>query len=334
MHHFRLFIFGCLFCVVYQVQAQRSRVDSLVDVAVEWREKGNAELALRELNAIEAGKNQNERVLYELAYTHLVLSHYTLAITPAKKAMAMSGEYRVDAALVLAQSYVSRGEYKRAQRLFLTLEDDARTDERIPYQFASLYLKMWELDNAEAEVQKAIVLNRSFVDAHLLLSNILIEKGMRVKAMLSLYFYIFLNNDNEDGINAAKQLDKLWKASSGRVLYFLKPTPARDIYFEADQYIKTICTNDSITSFQGADAIRLLSQYTDGLFGFFKTHSGDNFDFYQLIYLDFFIELQSKGYVEPFVYFVSNAQWHAQVLEWIASNEQQFNAFRIWMETR
>ena len=62
--------------------------------------------------------------------------------------------------------------------------------------------------------------------------------------------------------------------------------------------------------------------------------SGDNFDFYQLVYLDFFIELHTKGYVEPFVYFISDGQWHAQVLEWIAGNGQKFNEFRVWMESR
>ncbi|MGV8827099.1 MAG: tetratricopeptide repeat protein [Breznakibacter sp.] len=334
MHFLRFLLLVSFLLLGTLIQSQNTLVDSLIDQAVAWREKGNAELALRELDPLVVAKDASERALYELALTHMQLEHYTLAIGPAKRVLSLKGAHRVDAALVLGQCYVARGEYKRAQRLFKSLSDVALVDERIPYQCAVLYLKMGQHDAAEAEVQKAILLNRTFVDAHLLLSNIMLEKGERIKAMLPLYYYLLLDNDGENGALAGKQLIQLWKFSSGRVLGMLNRGSSKDLYHQAGQYINTISTDDSISTLQGSAAISLLSQHTTRLFGFFKEHSGDNFDFYQLVYIDFFTELHTKGYVEPMVYFISNAQWHPQVLEWIAGNGQKFNEFRVWMESR
>lgn len=334
MQFFRFLFLMSFLSLGTLIHAQNTSVDSLIDRAVAWRNNGNAELALRELDALVVAKDVSERALYELALTHMQMEHYTLAIAPAKRVVAMKGTHRVDAALVLAQCYVARGEYKRAERLFKTLNDVAKTDERIPYHLGALYLKMGQHDAAEVEVQKAILLNRGFVDAHLLLSNILLEKGERIKTMLALYYYLLLNNDGGDAELAAKQLTQLWKFSSGRVLAILNPAASKGLYADASRYINTISPNDSIATLQGSAAISLLCQHTTRLFGFFSEHSGDNFDFYQLVYLDFFTELHNKGYVEPMVYFISNAQWHPQVLEWIAGNGQKFNEFRVWMESR
>ena len=335
MQNLRLFFVVCVLSVAPFIQAQQNKVDSLVDVAVGWRESGNAELALRELDALAASKNAGERILYEQALTLLELNRYSLAIAPAKRAVAMKGNFRVDASLILTQCFVARGEYKRAQRMLNTLRDDALQDERIPYHYAALYLKMGDLDKAESEVQKAILLNRSFIDAHLLLSNIMIDKGARLKAMLPLYYYLLYNSNHDDDVQAVQQLCSIWKSSSGRMIdYLRKPIIANDLYGDAERQIKTISTNDSISTAEGVEAIKILLRSTCRLFEFLKMKSGDNFDFYQLVYLDFFIELHTKGYVEPFVYFISDGQWHAQVLEWIAGNGQKFNEFRVWMESR
>lgn len=334
MHFFRFLLLMSFLSLGTLIHAQNTFVDSLIDRAVAWRNNGNAELALRELDALVVTKDVSERALYELALTHMQLNHFTLAIAPAKRVVAMKGAHRVDAALVLAQCYVARGEYKRAERLFKTLNDVAKSDERIPYHLGALYLKMGQHEAAEAEVQKAILLNRGFVDAHLLLSNILLEKGERIKAMLALYYYLLLNNDGGEAELAATQLTQLWKFSSGRVLAMLNPAASKGLYVDASRYINTISPNDSIATLQGAGAISLLNEHTAELFQFFSEHSGQNFDFYQLVYLDFFTELHNKGYVEPYVYFISDALWHAQVLEWIAGNGQKFNEFRMWMESR
>ena len=50
MQNLRLFFVVCVLSVAPFIQAQQNKVDSLVDVAVGWRESGNAELALRESN--------------------------------------------------------------------------------------------------------------------------------------------------------------------------------------------------------------------------------------------------------------------------------------------
>lgn len=334
MRFFRSLLLLCSLFVAALAVSQNTRVDSLVDNAVAWREKGNGELALRELDLLAASKNVGERVLFELAFTHLQLGHYTLAITPAKKVMANNGQYRVDAALILMECYVARGEYNRARRLFKPLSREALVDERIPYHFAALYQKMGMLDEAEEQIQRAILINRSYVDAHLLLCNIMLEKGERLKAMLPLYYYLLLDNGGDEGDRAVKQLIHLWKFSSGRMLEMFKPSTPKGVYALAQRHINAIAVNDSIGKLDGGGAIDLLSRHTASLFDFLSTHNEDNFDFYQLVYIDFFCELHAKGHVEPFTYYICNPQWHPQVLEWIAGNGQRFNAFRIWMESR
>lgn len=312
--------------------AQSVLSDSLVEVAIGWRNRGNAELAIRQLDELTSSKNASVRAYYELAYTHLMLGNYTLAISPAQK--VLRGSYRTDAALVLVQSYTHRGEYRRAERLINSLGVEAKSDVRIPYHHAELLLKMGRLDDAESLIHQAIVVDRGFEDAHLMLSAIMTGKGERLKAMLPLYYYLLIQNEGEGARQAVKQLIHLWNFSSGRVLERVSTKSKTAASRRDDVALYHISPNDTIMTLDGSVAINQLAEYTNQLFQYLSKSDERPLDVYQLVYVDLFSELHLTGHTNAFCWYICNPQWHPQVLEWIAGNNHSFNTFRLWMELR
>ncbi len=325
---FLLFNILLLFTVA---NGQTHSADSIVDVAVGWRDRGNSYLAVKELDDLLAADRTNERALYELAYTHLINKNYILAMISAKRASDLNGSYRTDARLVLSQCYIARGELRRAMRMLKTLPGD---DSRVAYNKAVVCYRNQKLDDAEVFAQQAITVDKSFVEAHLLLSYVMIDKGERMKAMLPLYYFLLLNNDNEDAVDAVKQLNALWTAGSARLIGRQKKTESRGFYFKADAFIENVARDEIAQAANNGEKIARLVRETKQLFGYLKDKSEDNFDFYQIAYSDFFIQLFDQGYSEPFVNYACYEIYKVDVIDWIAGNGEQFNRFRIWMEAR
>jgi tetratricopeptide (TPR) repeat protein len=310
---------------------QSSNTDSVVDAAISWRNSGNSFLAVKQLDELVAMDKNNDRALYELAYTHLLSNNITLAMINAGRVVKMGGAYGTDAGVVLAQCYIARGELRRAMRELNKLPDN---DSRVPYNKALVFYKEGKLEEAGKFAQKAIADDKTFADAHLLLSYICLDSGERLKSMLPLYYYLLLNNDTGESAEAVAQLNGLWAPGSGRLISRKKEGQGQRFYAGADAFIESLTKNDGIPAKGDGQYIERLTRLTKGLFDYLKSRSDANFDFYQIAYSDFFIQLFDQGYTDSFVNYICYQPFKASVLEWISGHGSEFDNFRIWMEAR
>lgn len=305
---------------------QSAAVDSIIDAAISWRNYGNSDLVVRELNTLVSSVRTSDRAYYELGYTHLVNGNYTLAMLNAKRAVDLKGDYKVNAQLVLSQCYIARGELNRAMRLLKSLPKD---DAEVLYNMAVIYYRNKKLDEAETYVQKAINDDKGMADAHLLLSYIMLDKGERLKSMLPLYYYLLLNNEGDDARDAFKQLNGMWAVGGRHIIGRIKKDVKPGFYRNADIKIEEFAKSVS----EEKDDLKKLMSLTSQLFQYLKDESGDNFDFYQITYSDFFIVMHNNEFSEPFACFLCYDVWKPQVIRWITDNGFRFNDFRVWMES-
>lgn len=307
--------------------------DSLLRRAVEWRQSGNVAYAVTLLNELTASGSKNEAALYELAYTHLMLENYTLALENANRVTQLKGNWFLEARLVAAICYKEKLQWEKSLRILNELAKKLPSDERIPYQYADLMLRTGQLEKAETHVQKAIVMQRGFTDAHLLLASILIEKGDRLKALLPLYYLLLLENTGPQAQTALEQLAILWQKRNNNVQIKGKGGNADPFYARLSAQMNRIAHNDSIAQEQGSAFVTRMQHLTRQLFEVFPDEEPP-FDFYHLWYVGFFEELHNAGHLEAFVWFISDSKAHAEVLEWIAGHAVSFDAFRLWMTLR
>jgi len=279
-------------------------------------------------------QNQNQdSIKYDLAMLHYNSGKINLCVQECNALIKADGYYADDARVLLAMCRDSQGFYRVARRMYrkLVAEDNASA----AYHYASMLVRRGHYTEAEKMLQKAIIGNKSNADAHLMLAMVKANQGERFKAMMPLYYFLLINNDEEKQITAYNRLISLWRQSAKAINLVnaqRHPDPFND---KTDNAISTWTTSDSIAHANDKEQIEKLASYTQQLFSYLLNNSEQNLDFWQVAYTDFFVKLVPRNFVTPFVYHISDATHHAEVLEWLSSeNGNLFNEFRLWMEAQ
>lgn len=305
--------------------ALTANTDSLIAVARQWRDMGDY---VRSLDAL-AHLNTDE-ARYETAYTHYLMGKTSQALAEGKA--LINSSCRHDALILTALCREKQGFDKAAIRIYKSLIKEESAVAALRY--ASVLYRKGKDEQTVQMLQKAISIDRSMPEAHFMLAGIMANKGERFKAMMPLYYYLLISDDKETSQTAHKQLVSLWKKSA-RVIDILKRGSAADPFNDAiDRQIATWATSDSIAHLSGNALVTALLHRTDSLLSYLADTSADNLDFWQITYTDFFLKLKPRGYVEPFVYYISGAACRTDVMQWIEAHNALFNEFCLWMEAQ
>ncbi len=270
---------------------------------------------------------------YDLAMLHYNTGKMSLCVAECRALIKGGGYYADDARVLLAMCRDSQGFYRVARRMYrkLVAQDNASA----AYHYGSMLARRGHLDEAERMFQKAIIGDKSNAQAHLHLASVMATQGERFKAMLPLYYFLLVNNDEEKQIIAYNQLISLWRHSA-QAMNLIKSSRKNDTFNdEVDKQISMWVTSDSITHLDAKAQIAKLAEYTNQLFGYLLNCSEKNLDFWQVAYTDFFVTLVPRNFTTPYVYHISSAAHKPEVLEWLAGgNGDLFNEFRLWMEAQ
>ena len=277
--------------------------------------------------------SNKDSVDYSLAMLHYNTGKIALCVAECNTLIKGGGYYTDDARVLLAKCRDTQGFYRVARRMYrkLVAEDNANA----AYHYGAMLVRKGHYAEAEQMLQKAIIGNKSNADAHLMLAIVKANQGERFKAMMPLYYYMLINTDEEQQIMAYNRLLSLWRQSA-KTLVMIKNSKQVDPFNDAtDAAICTWATSDSIMHLDGKEQIEKLGQYTSQLFSYLLNNSEKNLDFWQVVYSDFFVTLVPRNFVLPYVYYISDASHHAEVLNYLSGSEGNlFNEFRLWMEAQ
>ncbi len=306
-----------------------AEADSLMHEARTWRSMGNLDHALYLFTTVGT-----DEATFEAATTQYLLGQSSSAIATCRRLVDSQSEYALDARVLIGQCRQQQGFDFAAKRIYQKAIDDGSSAAAAKYG-QMMYAK-GHLNDAQSLAQQAITLNPSNAEAHLLLAGVMANQGKRFEAMMPLYYFLLIADNDDDRNLAYTQLMSLWRRSS-KSLNFLKapekPDP-HDFCARINAQIDTWTTSDSIAHAEGSKAIRMLHEQTDRLFRFLLDESEQNLDFWQITYSDFFVRLVPRNFVEPYVYFISSTRFNADVLTYVAENPVLFNEFRLWMEAQ
>lgn len=274
-----------------------------------------------------------DSVDFDLAMLHYNTGKISLCVSECKRIIKSESYYTDDARVLLAKCRDTQGFYRVARHQYRKLVAEGNAE--AAYYYGAMLVRRGHYAEAENMLQKAIIGNKNNADAHLMLAMIEANQGQRFKAIMPLYYFMLINTNEEKQIMAYNRLLSLWRQSA-KALVMIKDKKQSDTFNDAtDAAISTWATSDSIINLKGKAQIEKLNQYTNQLFGYLLSHSEQNLDFWQVAYTDFFVTLVPRNFVESYVYYISDAAHHAEVLEWIAGAEGNlFNEFRLWMEAQ
>lgn len=264
---------------------------------------------------------------YDIAYNHYINGRIDMALNEARLIDTPDGE------LLVALCREQQGFDRAAIRIYKKLINEYNNPMAAYYYAAKLY-KGGHYDDALKMIQKSILLDKNIPESHKLLASIMVVKGERYKAMLSLYYFLLINDNPDNQIIVYNQLISLWRQSAQHINILQKKRNLSKFDIATEAFVSSVANNDSIYNLEGQQAIEALADKTKQFFEYLANNSEDNLDFWQMAYTEFFIMLVPRNYIEPFVYYISDKTYHSQVLLWINDNKILFNEFSLWMEAQ
>lgn len=322
------FVTFLLVSVCASVSAQSTaRQDSLINMGRVWRDANNYVMAIDQF--LRAGGDEAE---YEVALTHYTMGKIAMAISECKAIVQRDNAFSIDAEVLIGLCRERQGYERVAKRIYRRMTEKGSA--MAAYYYARMMQRKGRLDEAEEMAQKSILIDNCIPEVHFLLSTIMAQKCERYKAMMPLYFFLIVNNDENNQRLAYSNLIRLWRRSASTMNILKKDLKKDEMTIRIENYIESIATSDSIANLDGREQIEALLKNTDGLINFLLNETENNLDFWQVVYADFFVKLAPRNFIKPYVYYISDASHHAAVLEYVAQDEFLFNEFRLWMSAQ
>jgi tetratricopeptide (TPR) repeat protein len=202
------------------------------------------------------------------------------------------------------------------------------------YNHALCCFNSGELDKARASVMKSIDNNISHASSHLILSKIMEKEGVRIKAMLPLYFFLLL----EPSSNRAKieyktlrgYIDRGVTQTSEKNINISIPMNSDPDFGAAEMMVSLSKASNSLEENKGKTELQLFYENNEGVFKVLGELKKDQEGFLWSFYVPFFYDLANENLTETFSYYISQSLGE-EVIKWFDEHPLDFERFNKWM---
>ena len=327
-----ILVFSLLFSAF--VNSQNKEAEQLVQQGIKLNDEGSYQSAIRKFKEALGLDGDLPEAKYEMAYAYLQTGNSEKAVKLSKDVVRSDESLKLDAYLILGAAYEQQKNSAKSLKVYKKAAKEYPENNLAQFNLGLSYYNHRQWDEAEKCLTTAVRLNRTYPGSHFLLAHIMLKKGETVKAMLSLYYFLLLEQDSERAENAYEILENLWKSdvstSNGKTIVSISKSK-NDFYKMVNLTVRLKSVSNE-ENFEPEKRLEVFSENTNLLFDVLSRGYDEDIDFWELTYLDFFKELHKKGFTTPFAYYISNSTYRPQVLVWLSDHYSEFNNFINWVE--
>lgn len=327
---FILFLFLFLSTVCY---AQISEVDSLVEAGIAFHDNGEFEKAIGVYQkALNIDANSSV-VNYEMAFSYLSAGDYINAEKYSKKVIELDNSDLLGAYVTYGSALDLQGKTTESIAVY---EKAMESYEHylLYYNHAISCYNNGDIDKAYDSAIKALNNNFSHASSHLILSQIMAEKGNRIKAMLPLYFFLLIEPASP---RAQMQypvlrnyMDQGVTQKSDKDIETSIPVNSDPDFGTAEIMISINKPSSHLEENKDKTDLQVFAQSNESLFKILGELKKENTGFWWDYYVTFFNDLANAGLAETFSYYISQTQG-MEVDTWFDEHNTDFERFKNWM---
>lgn len=331
----RFHILFSLFFIQLVLMAQDKESDAIYLQGKTYYEQKDFPKAINSYESALKLSPNNDNIRYELTQVYMEIGDYTSAIQHYNKMIRTDGLRMLDAFFMKGQAQYLLGQRKKAIKTYRQAIDVFPNDPLLYYNLARYEHEEHEYDAAELHLTEAIYLDKNHPSSHLLMAYIAISKKERVKAMLSLYYFLLLEPNSERAATAFQILLRLQKENISQQHYadieLKNEENQQDDFQIADMLISFLLVSqqEKLTSQSDSEAFVIRNEI------FFKTLSelmNDKNSFWWNTYVSFFRNMSELGYTEAYSYHISQTELNTEKIEWIKENANAVGKFYTWLK--
>ena len=329
-----ILLFLYISIISYAVLGQDSEVDSLVSIGVVFHDQGEYDNAIETyLEALEIDPNSS-LANYEIAYSYLENGNYENAEKYCKIVLDLDNGNQLPAYVCYGNALDMQGKTNKAIKLY---ESAIKKYDHylLYYNHALTCFNNGKTEKAYESAINAINNNPSHASSHLILSKIMESEGIRIKAMLPLYFFLLIEPDSERSEIEYQRLrnyiDQGVDKTSPNNINVTVPMNNDPDFGAAEMMISLSKASDSIEENQGKSELELFAENNDNLFTILGELKKDNSGFWWDFYVPFFYDLAKENLTDIYSYYISQSLGD-EAINWIDENSEEFERFRVWLE--
>lgn len=280
----------------------------------------------------------NGSALYEMAFAYSMKKDYSKSMEYAYKAAQYRGDTLPLVYTLIGNNLDETGNPKKAIEVYKMGIKNLPPHFMLHFNLAVTYSRQGQLEDARAEVKKAVALNPKHTTSHFLLSTLFIKGNYKMPALLAASRFLVLEPNSQRSAAALQIVHGVMQGGVSRgnnpneINIFVDPSPKKDEGdFSAVEMFIGLGKAASLTEKnKGKSAIQLLVEQFESLFTMLGETKAERSKFTWSYYVPYFLEMKKRGLVEPFVYIIYLTSNDPEVRQWLQENETRVREFLAW----
>ncbi|HKE57943.1 MAG TPA: tetratricopeptide repeat protein [Pyrinomonadaceae bacterium] len=315
----------------------------LIKEGVVLHDRGDYDGAITKYQAVLSENPNNVTALYEMSYSFSLKKEHQKSIELAYKGAQYKSDLLSQFYIMIGNGLDELGESKKAVDVYkqgIKIQPD---DNLLYYNLALTYSKLGDLEESKKNLKKSAYLNPNHPSTQVALAQIFQKTGYRVPALFAIMRFLTIEPNSGRSANGFALFKDLINGGArpgknpNEINIFMDLNAKKD---EGD-----FGSIDLILGLSGAASkteknknkteVELLVDQLSTVLAIIDEQDakGDKSKFTWRYYIPYFIELKKKGFVEPFVYYISTSSNMKGAREWLQANETKVKEFLTWSKS-
>lgn len=323
------------FIASFSVAAQNEKVETLLKKGVALHDKGKYKEAIDVYEQALEIDNNNAQVLYEMGLTYFTMKDYNKAIKYSNLSIENSDEFALHSYINIGSSYDDMGQPKKAISTYNKALKKFDADYLLHFNLAITLFKLKEYDDAGQHLEKAIALNPGHGSSHYILGLIRYDQNQRVQSLLSLYFFLLLDQESErNGIAMDLLIGHLGagvkQISEKETTISLDIDMLKGEFSAAETLLSLTAALRNSEEHKSDTEAEFLFFQSKRLFSSLKESADKQKGFYWDFYVQFYTELMDSEHGDTFLYYITAPKYDTSAT-WLKENEKKEEAMLEWI---
>jgi len=296
-----------------------------VHLGIEYHDDGEYEKAIALYRKALIIEPDSEITLYEIAVSLAQTGAYYEAIEYCDKLIDRGDKYAILAYNTKGSCLNDLGKTEEAIDIFL--EGIEKEDEfhLLYYNLGLAYRNLEEYEEAKEAFLIAIDLNPQYSGSYLNLGRTMMNLNRRVESLLSLYYFLFIENNTERAEWAYNAIHLQLSDAS------VRQVDPKDPFSPTDVILYEIALNNLEHNRVGD--MEIFIRTTGAFFTDLGNHQKKNnlTGLYWDFYIPFFSAMAAAAYTDAFCHYISHS-FNSSSDEWLRRNSVKVKLFNDWLQ--
>jgi tetratricopeptide (TPR) repeat protein len=314
----------------------------MVQQGVALHDKGGFDEAIGRYEEVLKENPNNSEALYEMAYSYFIKKDYKKSLEFAYKAAQYKSELLPIIYVLIGNTYDEAGDSKKSIETYKAGIKLQPSSFLLYFNLAITYSRAEQFDDARAALKKAAGLNPKHASSQLILSSIFLKGDYKTPALLAACRFLILEPTSTRADAALQIVQRVMQAgvapgkNSNEINIFVDMAPKKKDegdFSSIDMFMGLAKAGNYTEKNKDKSEFQLTVDNFESLFAFLEEAKGkDQSKFTWKYYVPYFLEMNKKGYVEPFVYYIYQRHPVPGAKEWIQQNSGKVREFLSWTE--